>query len=45
MRSAIPTALEGYDRLPAEYRAVIASMAELRLPQVEDYRLNLLRLG
>ena len=34
-----------HDRLPAEYRAMIARMAQLRLPQVEDYRLNLLRLG
>lgn len=33
------------DGLPAEYRQMIVTMAELRLPQVEDYRLNLLRLA
>lgn len=36
---------EVHDRLPAEYREMIASMEQLRLPQVEDYRLNLLRLA
>ncbi|MDA2802970.1 class I SAM-dependent methyltransferase [Nocardiopsis suaedae] len=36
---------EVHDGLPAEYRDMIATMAEMRLPQVEDYRLNLLRLG
>ncbi|NGO67448.1 class I SAM-dependent methyltransferase [Streptomyces boncukensis] len=34
-----------HDGLPAEDREMIASMREQRLPQVEDYRLNLLRLG
>jgi O-methyltransferase involved in polyketide biosynthesis len=36
---------EVHDGLPAEYREMIASMTELRLPQVEDYRMNLLRLA
>jgi O-methyltransferase involved in polyketide biosynthesis len=36
---------EVHDRLPAEYREMIARMAEQRLPQVEDYRLNLLQLS
>jgi hypothetical protein len=34
-----------HDTLPAEYREMIATMTQLRLPQVEDYRLNLLRLA
>jgi O-methyltransferase involved in polyketide biosynthesis len=36
---------EVHDRLPAEYREMIADMEQLRPPQVEDYRLNLLRLA
>ncbi|MGI5130265.1 class I SAM-dependent methyltransferase [Pseudonocardia sp. CA-107938] len=36
---------EVHDGLPEEYRVMIATMAELQLPQVEDYRMNLLRLG
>ncbi|MBC9724890.1 hypothetical protein [Streptomyces sp. TRM68367] len=36
---------EVHDGLPAEYRKMIASMTEQRIPQVEDYRLSLRRLG
>ncbi|MER5211284.1 class I SAM-dependent methyltransferase [Streptomyces sp. NPDC002838] len=36
---------EVHDGLPAEHREMIARMVELRLPQVEDYRLNLVRLA
>jgi O-methyltransferase involved in polyketide biosynthesis len=36
---------EVHDGLPAENREMIARMGQLRLPQVDDYRLNLLRLG
>lgn len=36
---------EVHDALPAEYQQMITKMVELRLPQVEDYRLNLLQLG
>jgi len=36
---------EVHDALPAEYQKMIATMAGLHLPQVEDYRLNLLRLA
>ncbi|MGI5350439.1 class I SAM-dependent methyltransferase [Streptomyces sp. CA-250714] len=33
------------DKLPAQYQEMIANMTQQQLPQVEDYRLNLLRLG
>lgn len=41
--TTLPT--DVHDALPAQYREMIASMAQQRLPQVEDYRMNLLRLG
>ncbi|WP_017596068.1 class I SAM-dependent methyltransferase [Nocardiopsis potens] len=36
---------EVHDGLPAEHREMIAALKEQRLPQVEDYRLNLVRLA
>jgi hypothetical protein len=33
-----------YDTLPAAHREMLAGLAEQQLPQVEEYRLNLVRL-
>jgi O-methyltransferase involved in polyketide biosynthesis len=33
-----------YDELPAAYQEMLTGLAEQRLPQVEEYRLNLVRL-
>ncbi|MET9831102.1 hypothetical protein ABZ078_17775 [Streptomyces sp. NPDC006385] len=33
-----------HDRLPAAYQEMLSGLAEQRLPQVEEYRRNLLRL-
>lgn len=41
--TTLPT--EVHDGLPATCQEMIANMTQLRLPQVEDYRLNLLRLA
>ncbi|WP_260459775.1 class I SAM-dependent methyltransferase [Streptomyces sp. WAC04114] len=40
--SALPPRM--YDELPAAYREMLAGLAEQRLPQVEEYRLNLVQL-
>lgn len=41
--TSLPAAV--HDRLPTEYRELLAGLAEQRLPKVEDYRMNLIRLG
>lgn len=33
-----------YDELPLTYRDMLSGLAEQRLPQVEEYRLNPIRL-
>ncbi|TXS70145.1 hypothetical protein EAO69_25185 [Streptomyces sp. me109] len=40
--SALPPLM--YDELPAPYREMLAGLAAQRLPQVEEYRLNLVQL-
>ncbi|MEW2635441.1 class I SAM-dependent methyltransferase [Streptomyces sp. NPDC048389] len=40
--TGLPRAM--FDRLPAEYQGMLTVLAEQRMPQVEQYRLNLVRL-
>ena len=40
--SSLPAAM--FDELAAPYQEMLSGLAALQLPQVEDYRINLVRL-